>query len=810
MPKCECKHCLNLSNEEKEAQALEDEYQRLHPEENFYHSEEENLYEENLREEDLYEENERSFMVTSDNEEENERSYMEMCDNEEIPEETNDDFSFQNEENEKTNNYENDHYYYYENDDSISDSQNESESDNINSNADNEEDNTIISDELLEGLRLLYVKSNFNFSEAAFNNIYKAFNRNKMSLNKIKKILGSIVGIEPKIYDMCVNSCCAFVGVLENERKCKFCKEDRYYSNGKSRKNLPFVSIIERLKLQFKNSKRSKELLYRHNYTNNIGDLVHRDIGDIFDGLIYKELLNDAYFPDPRDVAFTASCDGYQIFRQKTDDYGILCYDGNKKEYFTLRAHILAWTGDLPALSKILYLTGHNSYSGCRFCNLRGTLNEMNRHVYYPLQQNIDPIRLPIRTHDEMLTSINQIEHLKGDRRETYIRNCGIKGKSILFELSSIKFPRSFPVDIMHLFFENIAPHMFRHWIGKFYPKNDERNSNNYTISSKTWIEIGEIMEKNRSNMPSDIGRPPRNIIKHSAGFKAVEWANWIILFSLPLLKGRLPQSYFLGWSNFVEAVQLCIQPRIDFEDLDKIRNLLIQFYNHYASSYGLEGERLPVYLISFHYSLHIGDCIEDLGPCRGFWQFPMERYCGMLIPLISSRKLPYVNLINNVLLQERFKYLQFLPTYDEKVFSNFKEKEKAWPSHRDIEESYMKYGKLRTKDGNIVSSKWWKKENDSSRNDYCVAINLTIDEQEEETFGQVEYFMLHNMQNQERMFAYIRKIKKLEKNIGNLKFFDCFGPLQYVEVIGIDRTVGFFEVYDKKNYYIIDKYANW
>jgi hypothetical protein len=29
-------------------------------------------------------------------------------------------------------------------------------------------------------------------------------------------------------------------------------------------------------------------------------------------------------------------------------------------------------------------------------------------------------------------------------------------------------------------------------------------------------------------------------------------------------------------------------------------------------------------------------------------------------------------------------------------------------------------------------------------------------------------------------------------------------------EVIDIDRTVGFFEVYDKKNYYIIDKYANW
>jgi len=49
----------------------------------------------------------------------------------------------------------------------------------------------------------------------------------------------------------------------------------------------------------------------------------------------------------------------------------------------------------------------------------------MNRHVYYLLQQHIDPKQLPIRTHDEMLNSINQIERLKGDRREGYIRDCG-------------------------------------------------------------------------------------------------------------------------------------------------------------------------------------------------------------------------------------------------------------------------------------------------------------------------------------------------------------------------------------------------
>jgi len=45
----------------------------------------------------------------------------------------------------------------------------------------------------------------------------------------------------------------------------------------------------------------------------------------------------------------------------------------------------------------------------------------------------------------------------------------GVTGRSILTELRSISFPRSFPVDIMHLFFENIAIHMFKHWTGTFY-----------------------------------------------------------------------------------------------------------------------------------------------------------------------------------------------------------------------------------------------------------------------------------------------------------------------------------------------------
>ena len=52
---------------------------------------------------------------------------------------------------------------------------------------------------------------------------------------------------------------------------------------------------------------------------------------------------------------------------------------------FILQGHILSWSGDIPVLSKIMCISGHNAYSGCHFCYLYGTYSETARHVYFPL-----------------------------------------------------------------------------------------------------------------------------------------------------------------------------------------------------------------------------------------------------------------------------------------------------------------------------------------------------------------------------------------------------------------------------------------
>ena len=90
----------------------------------------------------------------------------------------------------------------------------------------------------------------------------------------------------------------------------------------------------------------------------------------------------------------------------------------------------------------------------------------------------------------------------------------------------------------MHLFFENIASQMFKLWNNQFFK---EDNLNNtllpFILSKSSWEEIGQIMNKNKKNIPLEFGRSPRSIIKHHAEYKAVEWANWITLYLIPLLK---------------------------------------------------------------------------------------------------------------------------------------------------------------------------------------------------------------------------------------------------------------------------------
>ncbi|CAB5207376.1 unnamed protein product [Rhizophagus irregularis] len=260
-------------------------------------------------------------------------------------------------------------------------------------------------DELIQGLRLLHTKVLHSISDIAFNKILDNVNSN-LTIYKLKKKINSIVPFEPHRYDTCKNSCIAFTSSYENLASCPICGENRFDDNGKPVNTTFFFSVKERLIIQYKNKERAEELQYRSNYSQNKGE--EEIYADIFDGLLYKDLL--------------------QRELQELEE-GVQCIDGRTNEPFILRAHLLTWTGDVPALSKSLNLSGHNSYKGCRFCMIKGTCHPSNKHIYYPSSAFCN-----IRNHDDTINMGKLIEEeTNKDRKDEMIRETGIKGD---YELS--------------------------------------------------------------------------------------------------------------------------------------------------------------------------------------------------------------------------------------------------------------------------------------------------------------------------------------------------------------------------------------
>jgi hypothetical protein len=185
---------------------------------------------------------------------------------------------------------------------------------------------------MILALRLLDLKCKHNFTNNAFTDILnligsKGNSDKETTLFLAKEKLNELVDIKLNHIDMCNNSCCAFTGIYVNNLTCQFCGLERYtISNNskrtqKSQKSAIYIPLLDRFRIQYANSERASKLRYR-------SQREEHDNGydDIFDGDLYKELVEEGFFLDERDIALIGSTDGYQIFRQKTDSCWIVMF----------------------------------------------------------------------------------------------------------------------------------------------------------------------------------------------------------------------------------------------------------------------------------------------------------------------------------------------------------------------------------------------------------------------------------------------------------------------------------------------------
>ncbi|THU96634.1 hypothetical protein K435DRAFT_664101, partial [Dendrothele bispora CBS 962.96] len=149
-------------------------------------------------------------------------------------------------------------------------------------------------------------------------------------IDAIRSRIASLSGIEPEIYDVCINTCICYVGPHESRTVCPFCKEKRFHDDGRPQKTWPYIPIIPRLRGFAMNTQIAAAMQYRHHFTTGTDKSCSKPgvIKDVFDGEIYKELrnkhvvvgeqtLSHHYFHDHCDVALGLSTDGFGPFKHR-------------------------------------------------------------------------------------------------------------------------------------------------------------------------------------------------------------------------------------------------------------------------------------------------------------------------------------------------------------------------------------------------------------------------------------------------------------------------------------------------------------
>jgi hypothetical protein len=475
-------------------------------------------------------------------------------------------------------------------------------------------------------------------------------------LDGVRARVSFLAGFKPEQYDCCINSCCCFTGSHESLDNCPYCNEARRTANGKPRKKFTYIPLIPRLLAFFRNREFAKQMLYRSTFKSN-PELVC----DVFDGTHYQELLGQRveidgteqshnYFSDPRDIAAGISTDGFALWKKrKTTSWPIILFNFNlppevrfhaehilalgvipgpkkpvdfdsflwpamlefiqllkgvaafdilQSELFLLHLYLILGCGDIPAISLLIHVKGHNGISPCRMCEILGLRVPDSRATthYVPLFRgnhptvlatpemikDYNPRSLPLRTHHKFLQQAREVQAAPTNASANELaKRYGIKGVPLLSHLSSLRFPASFPFDFMHLIYQNLLPNLVLHWTGEFKGLDD--GNEDYTLPKSVWEAVGEATAQSGATIPSAYGSRVPNLATNRSHCSAEMWSFWALYIGPILLRRRFQRpKYFKHFVLLVKLINSCLQFEFSREDVATIRDGFIQWVLEY------------------------------------------------------------------------------------------------------------------------------------------------------------------------------------------------------------------------------------
>ena len=230
---------------------------------------------------------------------------------------------------------------------------------------------------------------------------------------------------------------------------------------------------------------------------------------------------------------------------------GIKAFDLCSDEIFTLCAFLILVFGDIPTVSIVMQMKGHNGLVPCQMCKIMAlqTPDSHSPGHYIPLHcarhpavknnnsvtHVYDPANLPLHTHADFLNTACAVQMAPTTAQSNILaKNSGVKG--ILSYLPSLFIPYSFPYDFMHLIFENIMKNLILLWTGEF--KGLDKGTGQYHLMPKVWEAIGTTTAALELMIPSAFSDQPPDVCNNKMACTVHMWS-FLMLYLGPVFLSK-------------------------------------------------------------------------------------------------------------------------------------------------------------------------------------------------------------------------------------------------------------------------------
>lgn len=281
---------------------------------------------------------------------------------------------------------------------------------------------------------------------------------------------------------------------------------------------------------------------------------------------------------------------------------GIECIiNGEKRK---LKLYMLVSCVDAVARAPMQGLVQFNSYNSCGWCLHHGEWHD--GCVRFPIL-NYRPIDRQVE-----LTVKNGESAIK---KGTTI--AGVKYVTPLISLPYFNIIDGFVPDYLHCYLAGVAKQITESII-KLLKKDDIEKINSCLL---------------KIQVPNQLSRLTRSLIDRHH-WKAKEWENWLLYYSVPLLSFVINNEFLQHWFLLVNSLHGLLKTSISIEELDKIDESLHKFVLGVERLYG---KRCMTYNV--HQLLHITKSVYNWGPLWAHSTFPFESGNNKLLKAIHSAK---------------------------------------------------------------------------------------------------------------------------------------------------------------------------